>query len=97
MFLILHITGLVRMEVIRRRYHRTEKEEDAWIAPLATALQSAQVVYLVGSFFVGIAFQPFILALVAVQIGFDTLIARRSGQGARKAWRKPAPVHQPAG
>jgi probable O-glycosylation ligase (exosortase A-associated) len=97
MFLILHITGLVRMEVIRRRHHRTEKAEDAWIAPLATALQSAQIVYLVGSFFVGIAFQPFILALVAVQIGFDTLIARRSGGAARTAWRKPAAVAQVAG
>jgi probable O-glycosylation ligase (exosortase A-associated) len=93
MFLILHLTGLVRMEVIRRRYHRTGKAEDEWIAPLATALQSAQIVYLVGSFFVGIAFQPFILALVGVQIGFDTLVSRR--QEARKGWRKAVPAPQP--
>lgn len=88
MFLILHLTGLVRMEVIRRRYRKTERPEEEWIAPLATALQSAQIVYLVGSLFVGIAFQPFILGLVGVQIGFDTLVGRR-GREARKSWRRP--------
>jgi probable O-glycosylation ligase (exosortase A-associated) len=96
MFLILHLGGLVRMEVIRRRYLTTEKAEEEWIAPLATALQSAQIVYLVGSFFVGIAFQPFILALVGVQIGFDTLVSRAARQEARKVWRKPATAPQPA-
>jgi probable O-glycosylation ligase (exosortase A-associated) len=96
MFLILHLTGIVRMEVIRRRYHRTEKPEDEWIAPLATALQSAQIVYLVGSFFVGIAFQPLILALVGVQIGFDTLIGRRGREDARRPWRKAAALPEPA-
>src|SRR5206468_10605478 len=95
MFLILHITGLVRMEVIRRRHLRTEKAEDAWIAPLATALQSAQIVYLVGSLFVGIAFQPFILALVGVQIGFDTLVSR-TGQETRRTWKRPAALPEPA-
>jgi probable O-glycosylation ligase (exosortase A-associated) len=94
MFLILHITGLVRMEVIRRRYLKTEKAEEKWIAPLATALQSANIVYLVGSLFVGIAFQPFILGMVGVQIGFDTLVGR--GQEARKSWRKPTATPQPA-
>jgi probable O-glycosylation ligase (exosortase A-associated) len=96
MFLILHLTGLVRMEVIRRRYRKSGDAQEQWIAPLATALQSAQIVYLVGSFFVGIAFQPFILGLVGVQIGFDTLVGRK-GEEARKGWRRPASVPQPAG
>ncbi|MEA3004640.1 MAG: hypothetical protein QOH81_3428 [Sphingomonadales bacterium] len=96
MFLVLHLTGLVRMEVIRRRHRRSDRPEDAWIAPLATALQSAQIVYLVGSLFVGIAFQPFVLALVGVQIGFDTLVGRRGRQAARRPWRKPAPLPEPA-
>jgi probable O-glycosylation ligase (exosortase A-associated) len=95
MFLILHLTGLVRMEVIRRRHLRADRPEDAWIASLATALQSAQIVYLVGSFFVGIAFQPFVLALVGVQIGFDTLVSR-GREGARRPWRRPAAVAEPA-
>jgi hypothetical protein len=96
MFLILHLTGLVRMEVIRRRNLRTDKPEDEWIAPLATALQSAQIVYLVGSFFVGIAFQPFVLALVGVQIGFDTFVTRRGVKPAKRAWRRPAAAPEPA-
>ena len=38
-----------------------------WLAPLAVALQFAQAIYLVGSVFQGIAYQPFILTLIGVQ------------------------------
>jgi probable O-glycosylation ligase (exosortase A-associated) len=76
LFLILHISGLVRMEVIRRRYRKAEGDK-AWISPLATALQHFQIIYLVGALFIAVAYQPFTLILLAVQIGFDTLIARR--------------------
>ena len=76
MFLVLHLTGLVRMEVLRRRY-RKSGEDDDWIAPLATALQSAQIVYLVGAAFVGIAYQPFALMLIGTQIGLDAMLRRR--------------------
>ncbi len=48
LFLLIHGIGLVRMELIRRRYRRAEGE-DAWIAPLATALQNFQLIYLVGA------------------------------------------------
>jgi probable O-glycosylation ligase (exosortase A-associated) len=89
LFLVIHLTGLVRMEVLRRRYRRADPD-DAWIAPLAGALQAAQVIYLVGSCFVGIAFQPFVLALVGVQIGFDSLVTRRDRGAARKPWRPAA-------
>jgi putative inorganic carbon (HCO3(-)) transporter len=75
LFLLIHGMGLVRMEVLRRRFFKAE-EEDAWIAPLATALQSAQIVYLTGSLFVGIAFQPFVWMLISVQIGFDLWVRR---------------------
>ena len=61
LFLLIHGIGLVRMEVIRRRYRKAEGDE-AWIAPLATALQHFQLIYLVGSLFVGIAYQPLRLA-----------------------------------
>ena len=52
------------MEVIRRRYRRAEGD-DAWIAPLATALQNFQLIYLVGALFVGIAYQPFVYLMIA--------------------------------
>lgn len=76
LFLLLHIYSLVRMEVLRRRF-RAAEGDDAWIAPLATALQTAHLVYLVGSLFVGIAFMPFIFNLIAAQIGMDTYLKRR--------------------
>jgi probable O-glycosylation ligase (exosortase A-associated) len=76
LWLTLHLSGLFRMEVLRRRFLKAEGE-DAWIAQLATALQHGQLIYMVGSLFVGIAFQPFILMLIGVQIGFDTYLARR--------------------
>ncbi|MEA3038137.1 MAG: hypothetical protein QOE79_650 [Sphingomonadales bacterium] len=76
LFLLIHAIGLWRMERLRRRYRKREGEEE-WISPLATALQGAQLIYLVGSLFVGIAFQPFVWMLIAVQIGFDAFVKRR--------------------
>ena len=76
LFLLIHGIGVIRMEVIRRRYRRVEGE-DAWIAPLATALQNFQLIYLVGALFVGIAYQPFVYLLIATQIGFDMWLTRR--------------------
>jgi hypothetical protein len=76
LFLLIHGIGLVRMEVIRRRYRRVDGE-DAWIAPLATALQNFQFIYLVGAIFVGIAYQPFVYLMIATQIGFDAWLTRR--------------------
>jgi probable O-glycosylation ligase (exosortase A-associated) len=75
LWLAIHGSGLLRMEVLRRRFIK-EQGEKAWIAPLASALQQAQLIYMVGSLFVGIAFQPFILMLIGIQIGFDTYVAR---------------------
>ena len=76
LFLLIHGIGVIRMEVIRRRYRRVDGE-DAWIAPLATALQNFQLIYLVGALFVGIAYQPFVYLLIATQIGFDAWLGRR--------------------
>ncbi len=91
LFLGMHAIALFRMEVLRRRYRGAEADE-AWIAPLATALQNAQLIYLVGALFVGIAWQPVIYMLLAVQIGFDVLVGRKRDEGGRVPWgRKAAP------
>jgi probable O-glycosylation ligase (exosortase A-associated) len=92
-FLLIHGIGLVRMEVIRRRYRRVEGE-DAWIAPLATALQNFQLIYLIGALFVGIAYQPFVYLMVATQIGFDAWLGRRE-RASRKQGFAFAPVKAP--
>ena len=83
LFLLIHIVALVRMEVVRRRYRKAQ--DKAWVAPLATALQHFQIIYLVGAAFVGIAYQPFTLMILGVQIGFDTLLARRERSERRGA------------
>ncbi|HEY0087004.1 MAG TPA: putative O-glycosylation ligase, exosortase A system-associated, partial [Allosphingosinicella sp.] len=71
------VGGLVRMEILRRRFKKADGA-DAWISPLATALQHAHIVYLIGSLFVGIAFQPFAYLLVAVQIGLDNTVSAKA-------------------
>jgi len=84
LFLLIQGIGLVRMEMIRRRYRRQTDEGVAWIAPLATALQHFQIIYMVGELFVGIAYQSFGWLVFAVQIGFDTWLARKE-RAERKA------------
>ena len=96
LWLLIHASGLLRMEVLRRRYRKAEGEE-AWIAPLATALQNAQLIYLVGAIFVGMAYQPVIFMLLAVQIGFDVLVTAKPKEQGRVAWgRRPPPPKEAA-
>ena len=94
LFLLIHGTGLIRMERLRRRY-RGRSDDMAWVAPLATALQNFQLIYLVGALFVAVAFQPFIWMAVAVQIGFDAWVTRREREARRRPMRAE-PVVVPA-
>ncbi len=76
LWLALNLSGVIQMERLARRWKKrvAEAPDDpalAWQAPLATALQQAQLVYLVGSFFVGIAFQPVIYLLIGFQIALS--------------------------
>jgi putative inorganic carbon (hco3(-)) transporter len=75
-WLLIHFGGVWRMEVVSRLYRRRKREGEEWVAPLATALQNAHIIYLVGALFVGIAFQPFVYMMVAAQIGLDTYLVR---------------------
>ena len=83
LWLAISVVGIVRMEILRRRY-RHAGPEDAWISPLASALGSAHLIYLLGGAFVGIAFQSFIYMLLGAQIGLDTYLARRRSDS---GWR----------
>ncbi|HEX8379653.1 MAG TPA: putative O-glycosylation ligase, exosortase A system-associated [Allosphingosinicella sp.] len=96
LFLLIHILGLVRMEVLRRRYKKAEGDK-AWIAPLATALQHFQIIYLVGASFVAIAYQPFTFMILGAQIGLDSLVARRERGERPRAAFAPAAAGRPAG
>lgn len=80
LWLFIHVGGVWRMEILRRRYLKSRKESEQWVAPLALALQNGHIIYLTGALFVGVAYQPFIYMLVALQIGLDTYLARRRAE-----------------
>jgi probable O-glycosylation ligase (exosortase A-associated) len=88
LWVLIHFGGLIRMEILRARFKKSEGQ--AWIAGMANALQQAHFIYLVGSLFVGIAFQPFVYMLVGLQIGLDTYAARKDMR--TPTGRKPHPV-----
>ncbi len=72
LWLWIHLLGLWQMERIRRRWRDRTSADQQWQAPLAVALQFAQAIYLVGSLFQGIAYQPFVLTLIGVQCALWT-------------------------
>lgn len=93
LWLLLHISGLIQMERLRRRYLKTRRAEEQWISPLATALQHGHIIYMVGSLFVGIAFQPFIYMMLALEMGLYTYCRRREQEsGWRPLMARPAQV-----
>jgi probable O-glycosylation ligase (exosortase A-associated) len=83
LWLMINLIGIARMEVIRQRYRKAPPDQ-AWVTPLASALQSAHIVYLLGAAFIAIAFQPFVYMLIGAQIGLDTYLARKRQEA---AWR----------
>ncbi|KQT33374.1 polymerase [Sphingomonas sp. Leaf412] len=83
LWLLINVVGLVRMEVLRRRY-RDPDGDLAWAGRLAIALGHAHLIYLLGGAFVGIAFQSFLYFLIASQIGLDTYLSRKRAEA---AWR----------
>jgi O-antigen ligase len=96
LWLAISLTGIIRMELIRRRY-RKAPEDEAWIAPLASALQAGQVLYMLGACFIAIAFQPFMFMLIGAQIGLDTYLKRKRAEAAFRPMMRKKPVEpQPA-
>jgi len=97
LWIALHAIGLVRMEVLRRRYRR-EEGEYGWIGRFATAMQVAHIIYLVGSLFVGIAFQSFVYMWMGLQIGLENHCRNLRRAEGGTGWQSPAarPAAQPA-
>ena len=91
LWILLHLIGLIRMEQIRRRFRRAVGDE-AWIPKFATGLQCAHLIYLVGSLFVGIAFQSFAFMWMGLEIGLDRHCARLRGAetGKPRMGQRPA-------
>ena len=97
LWLAIQLLGLIQLELIRWRLRKSTDPVDRANASLANALQISHAVYLVGSLFVGIAYQPFIFYIVAVEIGLGLAIKRRavSAQPHRAVAKNP--TLQPVG
>lgn len=76
LWLTINFGTILQTERIRRRYRDTTDPAKRWIAPYAQAMGQGHIVYMVGSLFVGIAFQPFVFMLIALQIGLTTYLRR---------------------
>jgi probable O-glycosylation ligase (exosortase A-associated) len=86
----LMVLGLWQMERVRARWKNRVGPGETWQAPLANALQQALLVYMVGSAFVGIAFQPFCYMLIGLQCALWSYLKRID------AANRPAPPRRPA-
>ena len=91
LWLTINLLGIFRMEVLRQRY-RTPEPGQEWVAPLASALQTAHIVYMLGATFIAIAFQPFVYMLIGAQIGLDTYMARKREEASWRPLRKARPA-----
>lgn len=80
LWLWLQLSGLWQMERIRSRWTKRTGPDDSWQAPLANALQMAQVVFMTGSLFIGIAYQPFMFMLIGLQCGLWSYLRRIDSQ-----------------
>ncbi|MCW1431832.1 putative O-glycosylation ligase, exosortase A system-associated [Novosphingobium sp. JCM 18896] len=92
LWLWLQVSGLWQMERLRRKWRKRSEPDERWVAPLANALQMAQVVYLVGALFTGIAYQPFVLMLVGLQCGLWSYLKRIEKPVARRLDQRPRPA-----
>ncbi|WP_128891277.1 DUF5935 domain-containing protein [Erythrobacter sp. HKB08] len=99
LWLWLHALGLWHMERLRRRWRKRQGNGEAqgreWIAPLATSLQYAQAIYLVGSLFQGIAYQPFVLMIVGLQCALWSYCKRIEEHDFSTSRRKPPSTDAP--
>jgi probable O-glycosylation ligase (exosortase A-associated) len=94
LWLTIQLLGLWHMERLRSRWMKRSGPGEQWQAPLANALQQAQAIYLVGSLFVGIAYQPFILMLIGIQCGLWSYLRRIESERAanERLVRRPGAV-----
>jgi O-antigen ligase len=89
LWLWLQALGVWQMERIRWRFKRSEDGVKSWQWGLATALQQAQLTYLLGAAFVGIAYQPFIFMLIGLQCGLWSYLKRTAGETRNANFTRP--------
>ena len=98
MWLLLHVSGLLQLELLQRRLRKKTDALSRSDRSLALALQSGHCVYMFGALFVGIAFQPFIFMLIGLQIALAMQVSRRlapPSEWERRRPKAPAPPPEP--
>lgn len=98
-WLLIHGMGLFQLEGVQRRLRKSDDPKDKCDASLASALQQGHVIYLLGALFVGIAYQPFVYMLIALQIALVQQVKRRHllPAGRSGPMLRPAPAPRTAG
>lgn len=89
LWLWLNLLGLWHMERLRWRFAKQEGGRKSWQWGLATALQQAHAVYLVGAPFVGIGYQPFLFMLIGLQCALWSYVKRTEAPPAKVSVRRP--------
>lgn len=87
----LNLLGLWQMEKLRWRFAKKEDGRKSWQWGLATALQQAHAVFLVGAMFVGIGYQPFLFMLVGLQCALWSYVQRTEAPPAKARFKRPEP------
>lgn len=88
---MIHLLSLITMYSKFRRYRHETTPEKAWISPLALALFQGHLILLLGAAFIGVAYQPFVWMLLALEAGFASYVGRLRKE------EKSAPMLQPQG
>ena len=89
--------GVWQMERVRWRMKKRDGDGSSWQWGLATALQQAQLVYLVGAAFVGIAYQPFLFMLIGLQCGLWSYVQRTTRRPNKAVFKRAEDaIHAPA-
>jgi probable O-glycosylation ligase (exosortase A-associated) len=88
-WLILQAICLVQLERVNFRLRKSQDPHDKADRALSMALQQGHIVYLFGALFVGIAFQPFILLMISLQIALTNQVARRRDNSVGRPVRQP--------
>lgn len=80
LWLLLQVTGLISMERLRRKGLKSDDPVTKRWGALANALQQSHIVTLVGALFVGVAYQPYMLIVISLQIALSSQSARFAAQ-----------------
>jgi probable O-glycosylation ligase (exosortase A-associated) len=91
LWLWLQLLGVWQMERLRRRWRKRTAAHEQWQGPMASALQFGQIIYLVGSLFQGIAYQPFILMLIGLQCALWSYCKLHDSPAKRRHLGRPQP------